>query len=318
MIEVIALTAFSKHGEVSMEACCSLVTPTKQYVAQYSIETEEEITLHKPAKYSSLVFMILLLSAFTVAFNPALAQGNDAQVIIFVSPEEGGTTTPVRGAYSYAEGEVEILTAIPNDGYEFAHWIIEGGFDLENVPPLIYPIDPNTGEPIDIPLPPRIATGSTYESMIVTQNPLAIVCGYGYTFTYKAVFIPTSPTDRSDAVVVVKEAPGGTTNPKPGTYTFAEGSSITLKATANEGFEFQYWTAAGTGSTGHPTIIMDNPLAPTCGIGYTYEYQPVFAPEGTTAAEGIPLEYLYATIIVLAVLAVIGIGAALMYRSRGK
>ncbi len=278
-----------------------------------------ENNLYKHTKYSTLLLLMLLVSAFTVALSPAIAQVDVAQVIILVSPEEGGTTDPAPGSYSYAEGEVEILTAIPNAGYEFAHWIIEGGFDLENVPPLIYPIDPDTGDPINIPLPPRIGTGSTYESLLVTQNPLAIVCGYGYTFSYKAVFIPTTPTDRSDAVLIVKEAPGGTTNPVPGTYTFGEGSSITLTATASEGYEFQYWTATGTGEeAGHPSIIVENPLAPTCGIGYTYEYQPVFAPVGTIAGGGVPVEYLYAIIVVLAIVAVIGIGAALMYRSRGK
>jgi len=158
---------------------------------------------------------------------------------------------------------------------------------------------------------------STFDSILVTQNPLAIVWGYGYTFSCKAIFIATSPTDRSDAVVVVKEAPGGTTNPGPGTYTFDEGSSITLTATASDGYEFQYWTAIEAGDTGHPTLLPDNPLAPTCGISYTYEYQPVFSTVGTTnTGDGLPVEYLYAIIIVLAVIVVSAIAATLMYRSK--
>lgn len=271
-----------------------------------------------------MLFLLLLLSAFAVALSPnVLAQTDDAQVVILVSPEEGGTTDPAPGTYNYPNGTVEILTATPNDDYEFAHWIIEGGYvSTTNEPPLIYPIEfvnPDTGEIISVQPPPRLPTESTFDSMLVTQNPLVIVCGYGYTFSYKAVFIATGPTERSDAVVVVKESPGGTINPGPGTYTFGEGSSITLTATASDGYEFQYWTAIEAGDTGHPTIIMDNPLAPTCGIGYTYEYQPVFAPVGTTApSEGVPSEYLYAIIIVLAIIAVIGIAAALMYRSKGK
>ena len=275
--------------------------------------------MYKLSKYLTLLLLTLLFSAFAVMLNPALAQDNEATVVVLVSPEEGGTTDPAPGTYSYADGEVEILTATPNAGYEFAHWLIEGGYDLVNIPPLIYPIDPNTGEPIDIPVPPRIASESTYESMLVTQNPLAIVCGYGYTFSYKAVFIPTSPTERSDAVVVVRDAPGGTTDPGPGTYTFAEGSSITLTAMASEGYEFQYWTATEQGDMAHPNILMDNPLAPTCGIGYTYEYQPVFTTEGTTTTSGgLAPEILYAVIIVLTIIAVIAVVAALMYRSRGK
>jgi hypothetical protein len=267
-----------------------------------------------------MLLLVMLLSALAVALGPnALAQDNEATVVVLVSPEEGGTTDPAPGTYIYQDGEVDILTATPNDGYEFVHWIIQGGYENENnLPPLIYPIDPNTGEPItSIPLPNRVASTVTYESIIVTQNPLAIVCGYGYTFSYTAVFIPTSPTDRTEAVVVVKESPGGTTNPGPGTYTFTEGSSITITATPSEGYEFHYWTSTQQGDTMHPFIIVDNPVAPTCGIGYTYEYQPIFTTEGTTTTTGgIAPEILYAIIIVLAIIAVIAIAAALMYRSK--
>lgn len=53
--------------------------------------------------------------------------------------------------------------------------------------------------------------------------------------------------------------------------------------------------------------------------GYTYSYQPVFAPTDSAVPsdEAIPTEYLYATIIViLTIVAVIAIAVALMYRSR--
>lgn len=265
-----------------------------------------------------LLLMLLLSSAF--ALGTVLAQDDTAEVIIVSA--EGGTTDPAPGTYSYEDGTAVILEATPDDGYEFVHWVIEGGFiDTNNRPPALVPIDvidPNTGELLANYTPPNLPpTESTFESMIVTQNPLAIVCGYGYTFSYRPVFITAGPTQRSDAIVIVKEGAGGTTNPGPGTYTFAEGSSITLTATANDGYTFQYWTATQAGDTGHPTILIDNPLSPTCGIGYTYEYQPVFATTGTTTGGGgIAPEILYAIIIVLAVVAVIAIAAALMYRSR--
>jgi len=56
-----------------------------------------------------------------------------------------------------------------------------------------------------------------------------------------------------------------------------------------------------------------------CQAGYTYSYQPVFAPTDSAVPsdEAIPTEYLYATIIViLTIVAVIAIAVALMYRSR--
>ncbi len=55
-----------------------------------------------------------------------------------------------------------------------------------------------------------------------------------------------------------------------------------------------------------------------CQAGYTYSYQPVFKPTATAAPSAdVPSEYLYAIIIViLAIVAVIAIEVALMYRSR--
>jgi hypothetical protein len=280
--------------------------------------------LSKLAKNSTVILLMLLLSAFAVALSPnVLAQTDDAQVVIIATPPEGGTTDPEVGTYNYPNNTIVTLTATPNDGYAFSHWVIQGGYVTQpNQPPLILPyeyIDPNTGE-VTGPQPAAPpSTASTFESMSVTQNPLVVACGYGYTFSYEAVFIATAPAERPYAVVVVKESPGGTTDPGAGTYTFTEGSSITLTATPDDGYEFQYWTASGAGSGGHPTVINDNPLSPTCGIGYTYDYQPVFAPVGTTTTSGgVPAEYLYAIIIVLVIIAVIGIGAALMYRGRGK
>jgi hypothetical protein len=280
--------------------------------------------LSKFAKCSVVILFVLLFSAFAVALSPnARAQSTDeANVVILVSPDGGGTTDPAPDTYNYANGTVVLLTAKPDAGYKFDHWLIQGGYETTpNQPPSILPpafVDPNTGQLIQpLPLPP--STSSTFESITAVQNPLIIACGYGYTFSYEAFFVSTAPEERPYAVVVVTEGPGGTTDPVPGTYTFANGSSITLTATPNDGYEFKYWTVSGTGSSGHPEIILDNPLSPECGIGYTYNYQPVFAPSGsTTTSGGVSSDYLYVVIVILAIIAVIGIGAALMYRGRAK
>ena len=179
-------------------------------------------------------------------------------------------------------------------------------------------VDPNTGEPIQIG-PPSPAS-ATFDSLTANQNPLAVICGYGYTFSYQAVFIPTAPAERTEAIVVVKSAPGGSINPGAGTYSFPDGGSITLSATANSGYVFQYWVASGTGAQGHAnTLITENPLTVTCGAGYTYDYQPVFTPEGAVSTtEGIPAEYFYVAVIILVILVIAGFGVALMYRGKSK
>jgi hypothetical protein len=261
--------------------------------------------------------MILLAATILLAALPAAsAQDDSAVVVTSTNDSTFGTTDPAPGTYTYANNTIIKLTAKPNSGYTFKYWIISGGYTPgHNAPPLIVPviIDNETFIP-----PSRPPATSTYDSLVVDQNPLNVICGYGYTFSYEAVFIPTTPTGTSYATVVLKSGAGGTVNPTPGTYTFAEGTNFTITATSASGNEFLYWVATGTGVVGHDQlIILENPLNILCGVGYTYEYQPIFAPTGTTTTTtGIPTEYFYAVVVILVILAVIGFGVALMYRGK--
>lgn len=282
----------------------------------------------KLAKCITISLLLLLSSTILLSLTSSALAQNTAEVILAATV--GGTTDPAPGTYSYADGATISLKAIPDTGYAFLHWTISGGYiSTQNAPPLIIPSawidpttgelrDPDTGEPITIDRPS--ATGATYDSLTATQNPLGVVCGYGYTYSYQAVFVPTAPAERTEAVVVVKSAAGGSTNPGVGTYTFAEGGEVTLTATADSGYVFQYWIASGTGTSGHEnSLITDNPLTITCGVGLTYEYQPVFTPEGAvTTTEGIPATYFYAAVIILVIIAAAGFGLALMYRGKKK
>jgi hypothetical protein len=120
-----------------------------------------------------------------------------------------------------------------------------------------------------------------------------------------------------ETIVVMLQALGGSTDPSPGTYIYASGQGLTIEATADEGYAFDYWIATGSGDA-PDTVIVDNPADISCQEGYTYTYQPVFVPHGAeTQPSGTPVEYFYAAIIILAIIAVVGIAAALMYRSRG-
>ena len=151
------------------------------------------------------------------------------------------------------------------------------------------------------------------------QNPLYVECGFGYTYEYEAVFISTEP-ERNEATVVVQSSVGGTTDPGPGTYTFGEGSSLVIEATPESGYQFMAWLASGSGVVGHEELlIMDNPLDVMCGLGYTYSYLPIFTETATLPEDGgIPELYWYIIVAILAIIAIIGIAAALMYRGRAK
>jgi hypothetical protein len=278
--------------------------------------------LSKLSKYTALCLLLILASTMILSLGPtANAQDETAEVIILAAA--GGTTDPAGSTtpYTYSENETITITATPDTGFKFSHWVIQGVYTPghPNLAPINVPInaynDPNWT--------PSLPTPSETEqnSLVSSQNPLKIICGYGYTFIYQPVFEPVSstPPTSNNAVVIVLSATGGTTDPSPGTYTYTPDETIKLTATPDSGFEFLYWIATGA-EPGHDAVLLDSSLDINCQAGYTYTYQPVFAPTGstTTSGGGVPAEYLYAIIIVLVIIAVIGIGAALMYRGRSK
>lgn len=294
--------------------------------------------MNKFSKYATICLLLLLTSATLLLNLTAYAQDEippeqypqvpnpynppspppspQTKAIVVVSASVGGTTNPESGAYTYGEGETVILQATASSGFKFQYWIIRGTYTPgHNEPPINYPenaaADPNWVPAF--PSPSAVAE----DSLIVSTNPLTVICGYGYTYVYEPVFVPTTaPPATSEAVVVVVDAIGGTTNPGPGTYYYLDGSTISLSATPNSGYDFVYWVAVG--EDGHPMTITDNPTNIVCGYGYTYSYQAMFAPEGATQpSAGVPMEYL-AIIAVLVIVAVIAVVAAVMYRGKSK
>jgi hypothetical protein len=128
--------------------------------------------------------------------------------------------------------------------------------------------------------------------------------------TLLIVILSQSVNAQTDvATVVIPSSVGGTTDPAPGTYTYPNGTAFILTATPDAGYVFQYWIISGDYTPGHtgtqPTFFTDpdtglsqpfpvpaaqsslnslvlysNPQTITCGYGYTYQYQAVFAPIG--------------------------------------
>ena len=255
-----------------------------------------------------LVVSTILLSA--LGSLPANAQTTD-QAIVIVQNSTGGTTIPAAGNYSYTNGTNIVLTATPDLGYVFQYWIASGSYTPGHSTGLpSYIIDPDTGAIIGTF--PSIPSVSGIDSLVFTRNPTNITCGYGYTYTYQAVFAASNATvpTNSTAVVVILPSTFGTTNPAAGTYTYNAGTNITLLATPISGYAFHYWVVSGNFTPGHvqplfnvtyivdpdtgqiiggiprPTIPsgMDslvfsiNPANVTCGYGNTFTYEAVFTP----------------------------------------
>ncbi len=269
------------------------------------------------AKHGTVFLLFLLTSTLMllVFSHQAFAQEGPPPTVVTLA-SVGGTVNPAPGTYVYAYGDTINITATPSEGYEFKYWIIDGEYTVgNNVPDITYPSD----------VPPDWIPGFDPPSIVpvyratASQNPLTIICGYGYTFRYQAVFAPIgAPSAGSNAVAIILAAVGGTTNPAPGTYTYLANQTISLTATPDSGYEFKYWNAKGS-VPGHDAVLLDKTVAITCQAGYVYSYQPVFAPSSAALpSAGMPVEYWYAIVAVLAIIAVIGVAAALMYRGKSK
>jgi hypothetical protein len=261
----------------------------------------------KHATSISIILVATLLISLSAGLLAANAQTDTATVII--QPSTGGTTDPSSGTYTYTTGQTMTLTAIPNDASTFQYWIISGdlapgqtGGSSTNI------TNPSTGEIISVIAGPEI-TG--LHSAVIAANPINLAGGFGYIYSYQAVFQSTAGSTPSGltGIVDVLQTIGGTVSPAPGQYVYADGQKIVLSATANSGYKFQHWIASGNYinpnghfaylSDGNGTVIAQlptsysnlgldtltftsNPAYITCGYGYTYTYTAVFSPTTTT------------------------------------
>ena len=269
----------------------------------------------------SLTLLATLLIAI-VGQNMSIVAAQTNVATVIVMPTTGGTTNPAPGMYSYNNGTIITIQAIPDNGYTFSYWLITGdvfpGHTTSQALPSII-TDPTTGQPI-VDVFPRVPTNVQIDSLTFTTNPANITCGYGYSYTYTAVFTainaPSPTPGSSDAVVIVMPTLGGSVTPTAGSYTYPNGTAIVLQANPDPGYTFQYWVVSGSYLSGHPTgapnqvvdpntgqavevprpaeppvatginslTFTTNPTHIICGYGYTYTYTAVFTPTATPTA----------------------------------
>lgn len=215
--------------------------------------------MYKTSKIFALTLLmsLLVLATLNASVISVKAQG---QATVNVLDSIGGTTDPAAGTTSYDDGTSVTFTATPDTAFAFVNWIFS------------------------------IDEGSN----IATDNPVTFPVSGGVTYDVQAVFQPIEPvpgaplpTDMANAaIVVVLVSGGGTTTPVPGRYALANAASLMLTATPNSGWQFSYWTISGstTDHGGAPVNLTpaDNPYNVNHGYGYTYNYQAVFTPIGST------------------------------------
>jgi hypothetical protein len=111
---------------------------------------------------------------FAVPIDPPTVEEHTpspTDAIVVVLRAAGGTTDPEPAIYRLADATRLYLTATPDSGWQFAHWVISG-----------FALDAHGDYPFD-PTP--------------TDNPYVVDHGYGNAYSYQPVFIPidtTAPT----------------------------------------------------------------------------------------------------------------------------
>jgi hypothetical protein len=273
----------------------------------------------KATAISLVLLTALLLAIVSQNINIATAQTDVATVIVM--PTTGGTTDPAPGMYTYNNGTPIAIRAIPDTGFTFSYWLITGNIFPGHTTAQAQSstiIDPETGQVIETF--PRTPSNVAIDSLTFTTNPANITCGYGYSYTYTAVFAainaPATTPGSSDAVVIVMPTIGGTVTPAAGMYTYPNGTAIVLQANPSPGYVFQYWVVSGASLSGHPTgapnqaidpdtgqvVVVPRPVEPKvltgidsltfttnpthiiCGYGYTYTYTAVFAQQASATS----------------------------------
>jgi len=206
-----------------------------------------------------------------------------------INTTTGGTTSPSPGAYSHPQGTSVSITAIANSGYQFDHWILDGATRTEN--PITITINTNdsltayftTLPPVQYTLTIATTTGGntnpapgTYlynqdtsviitataqqgyrfvswnlDGTMYTTNPITVVMNQNHTITANFEAIPIYTLD-------ITAQTGGTTNPAPGSYQYAEGTSVSIQALPNSGYLFDHWLLDGASYTTNPISVAMN------------------------------------------------------------
>ncbi|TFG79789.1 MAG: DUF11 domain-containing protein [Chrysiogenales bacterium] len=110
---------------------------------------------------------------------------------------------------------------------------------------------------------------------------------------------PDSANDSDSVSVMVKNiysltiaaGAGGTTNPVPGTYTYVEGTSVSVQATASAGYRFKNWSGDASGTTNPTSVTMNGNKTMTANFVRQYTLTVTAGAGGTTRP--VPGTYTY-------------------------
>jgi hypothetical protein len=219
--------------------------------------------------------------------NEANVTVNPRTYNLTITTTAGGTTTPALGTYTYVEGTNVQVNATPNVNYKFVYWELDGSYNGTNNPTTVLMNANHTLKAvfamITYTLTITTTTGGTtspalgtytydagssvnvtalpsanyfFDHWVLdgspagTANPISVLMNNNRTL--QAVFSLINYT------LTITTTAGGTTNPAPGTYTYASGSSVNVTATPYNNYKFVRWVLDGSNVTDNPITVQMN------------------------------------------------------------
>lgn len=104
----------------------------------------------------------------------------DAAIVVILAAA-GGTTIPRAGAYAFTNATSFNITAMPDNGWKFSHWVISGDTTVSH--------------------------GGTPVNLEPTDNPYNVNHGYGSTYYYQAVFTQSGASTSPGPSTTIPEFP---------------------------------------------------------------------------------------------------------------
>jgi beta-lactamase superfamily II metal-dependent hydrolase len=227
---------------------------------------------------------------------------------------DGGTTNPAPETYTYDEGIRVNITGTASTGYRFGSWsgdasgstsptsvmmngnktvtanfirqytltIAASAGGTTNPVPGVYTYDEGTTVNIQGTASAGYQFGSWSGDASGSANPVSVTMDRDRTVT--ANFI-------RQYTLTIAAGAGGTTDPVPGAYTYDEGTTVNIQATASTGYRFGSWSGDVSGSANPASVTMDRDKTVTANFIRQYTLTIVAGEGGST--NPVPRTYPY-------------------------
>jgi hypothetical protein len=207
---------------------------------------------------------------------------------LIITAASGGTTDPAPERYDYKDGTSVVVTALPDAGYRFSHWELDGTTRIENPVTIVMAMDYSLRAVFELATiilqvvsgengsvspsgSQTLTTGQSYQfaalpnvgyqldhwdlagANIGSTNPMSITAVAsmdGLTLTVLFTNIPPA-----QITIQIAVTGNGTTTPAVGTHIFNVGDSIQFTATPNNNSSFTDWKFNGATYTENPLVF---------------------------------------------------------------